>query len=267
MTGGDEKPPDDSELTAYLDGQLPTETWRRVERWTASDDATRLRLEELARGGRPFKEAFALLTEAAPRDRLARMLDAIEPPRRRRVWASALVAAAALLLFVGGGVMLGRATAPGGALFASHTQTYSPLDNWRVAVATYFSLQTSETMAGIPDDATAKASELTATGAQLGLWLSAEKASLPGLDLKRAELYRFRGAPLAEFLYSGSPAGPIAFCIIVNGKPDADMQIERRNGFNIVFWQHAQRGYLLIGKTSPDELRQQANIMKSRFGA
>src|SRR5262245_52065626 len=96
-------PSGDDVLTAYLDGELDGEAKRALEAALAADAGTRARLEALKGSGRPFQESFALVTEAAPRERLTTMFAGMAPPRAelgapRRFWMSA----AAVVLFAGG---------------------------------------------------------------------------------------------------------------------------------------------------------------------
>ena len=72
-----------------------------------------------------------------------------------------------------------------------------------------------------PDEPEGTARELTAIGGALALDLSPEKLALPNAALKRADLFRFKDKPLVQLAYLTADSGPVAFCIIANGRPDA----------------------------------------------
>ncbi len=78
--------------------------------------------------------------------------------------------------------------------------------------------------------------------------------ALPNAALKRAELFDFRGKPLVQLAYLTPDSGPVALCIIANGRPDEAAAFETREGFNIVFWTDQGHGYMLIGKAPRGEL-------------
>jgi hypothetical protein len=116
-------PPGDDVLTAYLDGELDAEARRDVDASLAADAETRARLEALKASGRPFKDAFQLVTDAAPRERLGAMIAAIVPPQAergapRRVWMSA----AAVVLFASG-VAIGTSNVLGPSSVRAPTAT------------------------------------------------------------------------------------------------------------------------------------------------
>jgi anti-sigma factor RsiW len=123
--------PGDDVLAAYLDGELDADARKAVETAVAADQATRARLEALKNSNRPYKEAFQLVLDAAPRDRLAAAFGAMAPPRDlappRRVW----VSAAAIVLFASGvaiGIATDRARGPvaGDAVVAENRVAVAP---------------------------------------------------------------------------------------------------------------------------------------------
>ena len=254
--------PDDGPLTAYLDGELDAETRAALDRRLAAEPALKARLDELARGARPFGPAYDALLAAAPTERLSAMLSeaaagraaAARSPARRRmrgVWA----AAAAVVIFVAG--------AASGTLWPLLHP--APPPGWRQVVAEYQALTTAETLAAIADDPTAIARELATAGGKLDVALTPDTVALPDLAVKRIQLYSFRNLPLVQVAYLSAAEGPIALCIIANGRPDAPPAFEQREGFNIVFWTRDGRGYMLIGKAPQTELEAFAGTLASRF--
>jgi anti-sigma factor RsiW len=264
MIGANEHAPDDPELTAFLDGELSEPRQSEIRRWLESDQDARERLALIERGARPFRAAFDLVLEEAPRARLSAMLAALLASNapQKRVWRwSPMAATAAGLAIFGLGLTLGHWIPPREGLPMTKVVAGAP-ENWRQTVAEYFSLQTADTA---PDDAQTQGSDLATAATQLGLALSPQRLAFPGLILKRAELYKFKGMPLSEILYIGSNGTPMALCIIANGNPDASFREEQREGLNIVYWQSRGRGFLLIGKTPAPELRLQAETVAQRL--
>ena len=254
---------DDAMLTAYLDGELVGEERVALEKRFLQEPGVKLRLDQLGRGGRAFGAAYDALLGEAPADRLLAMLSdvtagraktALRPPRVR--WNSLAALAAALVVFVAGG--LAGYNAP----IIFHQQ--GELPSWRQVVAEYQGLTTTETLAAIPDNPAAVSQELGLIGSKLAIDLSPDKLALPNAALKRADLFEFRGKPLVQLAYLTPESGPIAFCIIANGRPDAGLAFEEREGLNIVFWTDGGRGYMLIGKAPRAALESYAGDLAAR---
>jgi anti-sigma factor RsiW len=243
----DRSPSDDALLTAHIDGELSAGERAALEERLAGDAALAARLEMLRRGGRDFAGAFDLLLSAAPEARLTALLAKAEAqarPAPRRGWRPAAIAAAIALFVLGAGTgyLVPLAT---GLVQPAHV---AEAPNWRQAVAEYMGFMTPETLAVIADNPAALASELSAVGQKISVALSPDRLTLPDSSLKRASLYDFRGKPLVQLAYLSPAEGAFAFCIIANGRPDAAVAFEEREGFNIVFWNHNGLGYMLIGK-------------------
>lgn len=262
-------PPRDAELVAYIDGELDAAGRAAVESRLATDQALRVRLEELQHSGRDFGPAFALLLDAAPTARLTETLAVAEAQAGRRPGQNqlALIAAGIALFIMGAaaGTVLPSLIDPSSppTIAGGGEETETP--NWRAVVADYLQLYTTDTLAAIPDDAATQAIELPSAGDKLGLQLDSAKVVLAGLTLKRAQIFELRGMPLAQIAYLSDRDGPVAFCIIRNGQADAAPQFEERLGKNIVFWQRSGRGYMLILTTPRPELEALAATLESRF--
>ena len=255
----DPTPTLDEEITAYLDGELDDARRASLEARLAADDATRARLETL-RAGRPPAEPFDLLLDMAPIDRLEAMLDAVDKPAPR-TWGSfgglRALAAAVLLLVLGGAIGFGlsRTLAP---------TEVAEVPGWRAVVADYVALYTPETFALAPADPEAYAPRLKIVGDGLGLPLAPETVALPGLDLKGAILFHYDGKPLGQVSYLSTQYGPVAFCIIRNGREDAPLAFEERRGMNVAFWNDGGRGYLIIGTMPQEEIASLAETLAGR---
>jgi anti-sigma factor RsiW len=255
--------PDDSELVAYLDGELPeTERGALVARLRV-DAALQRRLDYLATGGRPFTAAFGALLTGAPTLRLQGLLaqprieTAPAGPNRRRL----VYVAAGLLVFAAGATLgFGLPLA-----FRQPDDIVEPVaaDGWREVVAEYLTLYTSETLADIPEDAAQQARELSLIAGKLAIGISPEKIALPDLAFKRAQLFDFDGRPLAQIAYL-SRHGPVAFCVTKNELPDAGREFEERHGQSIVYWSKGGYAFMLIGRMPKPQLDALAATLEQR---
>ena len=261
VTGTDpDLPPGlDEALTAYLDGELPAAAAAELEARLAGDAAAQERLEVLRRG-RPPAEAFDAVLEMAPVDRLEGMLEAAgrsAPPRHGSFGALRAVAAGLMLIAAAGlGYTLARVTAP---------TEVAEAPNWRAMVADYVSLYTPETLAMAPPDPASNAHRLKLVGDGLGVDLTPDGVALPGLDLRGALLFQYDGKPLGQVSYLSTEHGPVALCIIRNGKPDAPPAFEERRGLNIVFWNSGGLGYLVIGAIPKETIETMAGSLAARI--
>lgn len=251
--------PDDEALTAYLDGELDRDARAALEARLAEDAALRARLDVL-RAGRPPAEPFDLILDMAPIGRLEHMLEAADTPAARGpAGFNGLRALAAAIVLLVLGAVAGFVTA------RSLTPTeVAEAPGWRAVVADYVSLYTPETFALAPTDPEAYAPRLKVVGDGLGLPLEPETVALPGLDLKGAVLFEYEGKPLGQISYLSTEYGPVAFCIIANGREDTPPAFEERRGKNVVFWNSDGRGYLIIGSVPRERLETMADTLASR---
>lgn len=243
--------PTDADLVAYLDCELEADQRAWMTDWLARDSELRNRLLLLQSGGRPFRQAFDKLLEEAPRGRLAAMLAAL-PSRwpmigRRRMssaWLRPGLLAAGVALFVAGIGMDQMLPQLREALGIAKTEDD---DEWRQTVAEYVALYTSDTFAGIPQDEALSERQLARLGSKLGVALSLNQASLPGVALKWVQLLEYDGKPLGQLVYLDSQGKPMALCIYVDRRPDTAQATERRAGLNIVHWASHGRAFMLLG--------------------
>jgi anti-sigma factor RsiW len=249
----------DEELTAYLDGELAAGPVAALEARLAAEPALRERLEQLRRG-RPFPSAYDAVLDMAPIDRLTAFLDAAAhaPVRPRSSFGALRAVAAGIMLVAAAGIGYGvaRLTAP-----AEVVETH----NWRDAVADYVALYTPETFALAPTDPEAHAPRLAQVGEGLGLDLTPDAVAIPGLSLRGATLFHYDGKPLGQVAYLSTEFGPVAFCIIRNGRPDAGLTFEERHGLNVVFWNAGGLGYLVIGTVPQAPLEAMAATLSARI--
>jgi len=272
-------------LVAYIDGELGESERELVAEALIYDEEARDRLSVLKAGGRPFSEAFDLLNDAAPDDRLQGMLadllarkqagragpgdpkpstaeEKVIPFRSRRIGGSTpiwqMAAAAAILVFVftGGLVTGGYFTGPAGV--------DQPV-GWREAAARYVALYSAETVEGYPNDPAERQANLQRIETALGLPLGQERVEINELTFEGSQLLKLKDKPLAQIAYLHGGSTPVALCIIRSGKPEAGPATETRQGLNVVHWIADGYGYMVIGDVPDDELRRISEEFRARF--
>ncbi|TBC81735.1 anti-sigma factor family protein [Rhizobium ruizarguesonis] len=247
--------PSDEDLTAFIDGELTAEEAARIQTMVEEDESTAERLEFLARASLPFKQAFAPLLSEAPREKLETMLAAIpaQPSARpastpafasRRRFLGAL--AASLVV----GIAIDRAVIGIGKGFSAKDEN----SEWRAVVADYISLYSAETLAGPVPGREDQAAQLASLDEKLGLSLSPEAVSLPGIDFKRALLLQYDGKALAQVAYLDPETGPMALCIVRSDAGPKAPDLESRKGMNVVYWSNGTHAFMLIGHGAADRM-------------
>ena len=247
--------PSDEELTAFIDGELTAEEAARIESLVNEDESVAERLEFLARASLPFEQAFAPLLAAAPRQKLETMLAVIPAPGTAKsgvapVFASRRRFLGALAASLIAGIAIDRAVLGIGKGFSAKDEN----TEWRAVVADYISLYTPETLVGPVPARDVQATQLASLDEKLGLSLSPEAVSLPGIDFKRALLLQYDGKPLAQIAYLDPETGPMALCIVRSDAGAKAPDLESRKGMNVVYWSNSTHAFMLIGHAAADRM-------------
>lgn len=271
-------PVTDEDLVAFLDGQLDDERAAHVENEVMHDTSLSTRLDLLRRGDRPFAEAYDLLFDMAPRERLIQMLDEaregsspvaeeMEPGRGaarlsgrtvhahtpfRAGWRQ-LAAAAILVAVFAGGLFSGQFVQLTGDHPHSDDDSWSK-KGWRAAVAEYQSLFISQTLQNAGSQGQERLADIRSASNYLGIDLTVEKVSVAPLEFKRADVLKFSGKPLVQIAYLADGKTPVSFCIIKGKREPHELELERRLGLNIVYWDTEDFGFMVIGDVPKDEL-------------
>lgn len=258
--------PSDEDLTAFIDGELPSEEAARIEALVSEDESVAERLEFLSRANLPFEQAFAPLLSEAPRKKLEAMVAAI-PEQKSAKSASAPPTATrrrflgALAASLVAGIAIDRAVIGFGRGFLAKDEN----SEWRAVVAEYISLYTPETLTGPVPAREVQAVQLASLDEKLGLSLSPEAVSLPGIDFKRAMLLQYDGKPLAQIAYLDPETGPMALCIVMSDAGPRAPDLENRKGMNVVYWSNATYAFMLIGHATADRMTAIAERLVGRW--
>ncbi|TAU51726.1 anti-sigma factor [Rhizobium leguminosarum] len=260
--------PSDEDLTAFIDGELTPEEAARIEAIVNEDESTAERLEFLARASLPFEQAFAPLLAEAPREKLETMLAAIPAqPSARSVptpaFASRRRFLGALAASLVAGIAVDRAVIGIGRVFLAKDEN----SEWRAVVADYISLYTPETLAGPVPAREDQAAQLGPLDEKLGLSLSPETVSLPGIDFKRALMLQYDGKPLAQIAYLDPETGPMALCIVKSDAGSKVPDLESRKGLNVIYWSNETHAFMLIGRIPVDRMKELGEDVRGRLSA
>ncbi|MGO7972802.1 anti-sigma factor [Rhizobium ruizarguesonis] len=260
--------PSDEDLTAFIDGELTAEEAARIQTMVEEDESTAERLEFLARASLPFKQAFAPLLSEAPREKLETMLAAIpaQPsarPASTPAFASRRRFLGALAASLVAGIAIDRAVIGIGRGFSAKDEN----SEWRAVVADYISLYTPETLVGPVPAREDQAAQLGPLDEKLGLSLSPEAVSLPGIDFKRALMLQYDGKPLAQIAYLDPETGPMALCIVKSDAGSKAPDLESRKGLNVIYWSNETHAFMLIGRIPVDRMKELGEDVRGRLSA
>ncbi|MGR9162178.1 anti-sigma factor family protein [Rhizobium leguminosarum] len=260
--------PSDEDLTAFIDGELTAEEAARIEAIVNEDESTAERLEFLARASLPFEQAFAPLLSEAPREKLETMLAAIPVQQSARsdptpAFGSRRRFLGALAASLVAGIAIDRAVIGIGRSFSAKDEN----SEWRAVVADYISLYTPETLAGPVPERDVQAAQLAGLDEKLGLSLSPEAVSLPGIDFKRALMLQYDGKPLAQVAYLDPETGPMALCIVKSDAGSKAPDLESRKGLNVIYWSNETHAFMLIGRIPADRMKELGEDVRRRLSA
>lgn len=250
---------DDQELVALIDNELDES--RRVDLLSRleTDVALRRRYEALMEARVPIGSALQTLLEHAPVGRLREAIppESAAPPGARP---SAGIAWRQLAA----GFVIGLLAAAAAAWLAFGLPRGDEGD-WRTAVLDYMRLYTNETFAFPSPDGQLQAIQLSAVGKKVGVALTPENVTLPGLEFKVAFILAYEGSPLGEIAYTDSTGAPVLFCIIANAKEGTPDGSERRDAFSLASWSRQGHGFLVIGGLPEQRIADLGRTLEARF--
>lgn len=239
----------DAELTAFLDGEAPTDLVARIE--AALTPALETRLQVLEDGRAFAMTGFDALLRSAP-DMPTPMAMPARPAVERGglAWGQVgLGMAAGVLLTVG--------------LMQGVSLRASDVEPWHREVAAYHALYVTETLAsnGQADQVHGK---LAALSDLLGVDLTAA-ADAQDLQFRRAQQLGFDGVALVQIAYLAPGDVPVALCILdATGAAHAP-RVTTVHGMSAASWSDGQRRFLLIGGTDDAATSRRARDFAARL--
>ncbi|WP_246797310.1 anti-sigma factor family protein [Burkholderia perseverans] len=282
--------PDDIQLLAYVNGELPARERDTIEQAMRRLPDVAGQVALLRASDLPYREAFAAqqlppLPAGLVRgiERLAQrhaarvprvtvaagandpVVDAgIDPAvapsgtTRRRVAPAWLAAAFVAGAFIWGGI---ARLAPGGfngfAGFGGAAgllaDTPAPR-GWIAAAAGYQQLYSHDTLASVSVDPHLTASTLGEIRRLDGLALTIPDLRAAGLAFKRVQRLRFQDRPLAQIVYLPERGAPVALCVMRENQPDEAAAERTVEHMDVVTWRSAGLRYALIGRRGDADL-------------
>jgi hypothetical protein len=99
----------------------------------------------------------------------------------------------------------------------------------------------------------------------VGVNLTPENVTLPGLRFTTAFMLSYEGAPLGVIAYVDPSGAPVLLCIMANNVPDAPMRSERRDNLSLAWWSRGGRSRLVIGRITEERALALAQTLEKRI--
>jgi anti-sigma factor RsiW len=232
------------ELTAYLDGEAPSEVARRIDLALGTNAKLKIQLESLSLDRAALKSAFEGLLQAAPQYPIEHQAAANVAPASSNLLKYAAVAA----LFA----VMGWAGAYG--LFQSKAAT------WQQQAAIYHSLYVNATLTNVNPSAIDMETELARVTAAVGKDISLDDLKrVSEFEYKRTQILGFDGRPLMQVSYLSRLGTPVVLCILRSKATlTSDVKTETMQGMAAATWSKGAFEYLLIGGNDRDLIERAA---------
>ena len=244
---------DDTDLLAYVDGELPPGRRAEVEGAVASSADLARRVSALRASALPYASAFDSQALPPVPDELSRRIadlvnsDLHRHPGRRSAWPNLVGAFAAGLLCCAVALKL---LAPGMPTFSSTAQV-AP---WIKAVANYQQLYSRATLTHVSEDPQLSARIINDLQVADGLNVSVPDLRGAGLSFKRVQRLSFNQQAVVQMVYLPERGEPIALCITRDARPDETPHAQQIGELGTVAWRQGNLGYVLLGRASTEAL-------------
>jgi hypothetical protein len=225
----------DNELTALLDGQLAEPERSDLFGRLAADPSLQERFDALAAARASLDDVFAGMLANAPVARMRAALPTRAPAPRR--FGRARLAAGFVIAALVGAALAALVTLNIGG----------EKEDWSQAVVDYMRLYTPETFAGLKPDEATEETLVGAVGARLGVTLTSDKLSLPGLAFKTAFVLTYDDSPLGEFAFTDDAGTPYLFCILADSSAPQPLHQEKRDDYTLASWGRDGKQFLVLG--------------------
>lgn len=242
----------DDDLTAYLDGEMDGENVSLVQH----DPQLQDRIAALSLNTDVIKTAFSpMLGVAQSRNLSHRLSCAID-----HVAANASAAPHKLFQTASYAAVLAVGMALSWAMMPANT------NDWRTEVAHYQALYVPDTLSPISLDTASLQRQFDRASNALGISLSpAMFENVKGLQLRRAQVLGFEGAPLVQVAFTMDDGTPVAFCIVQKTGADTTLTSDTLIGLASASWSNKTHGFLAIGGQNNAEIMAWATELKSRI--
>ncbi|WP_037312703.1 hypothetical protein [Ruegeria halocynthiae] len=242
----------DETLRAYLEGNVDEAEATAIEHAVEADPDLEQRLMALD----PFAPVVQTVFEAIPAE--APQINLPDAPSEAAVHPAGgawrLLAVAASVAVV--------------AVSATFWATRPAPMGWAEQAAIYQSLYVPDTIASLDNSNQVLDTQFALAEEQLGRSLNRDALeTLPGMELKRAQVLSFNGKPLIQIVFADEQGQPFAFCVIRQGAGASDKDVKQAvlSGLATASWSQDGYGYMLIGSSDQSELDGNLDILTATF--
>jgi anti-sigma factor RsiW len=238
---------DDTDLLAYVDGQLPQERRAEVEAAVASSPGVAARLNAMRASALPYATAFdAQVLPPLPPELSQRVGDLLSTypqrgQRRASSWPRLGVAFAAGVLCCAIVLKLLPSAAPRQAAAAQ----VSP---WIKAVADYQQLYSRATLASVTEDPALSARVINDLRVNDGIAVVVPDLRNAALTFKRVQRLSFHDQPVVQMVYLPEHGEPIALCVTRDARPDETPHAQQIGEMSSVAWRRDNLAYVVLSK-------------------
>jgi anti-sigma factor RsiW len=242
---------DDTDLLAYVDGELPPHRRAEVEAAVAGSVELMAKVRALRASALPYHEAFeGQRLPAVPQQLTERIASLACRSSGRERWSRStpyLVAAFAA------GVVCCAIALRLLSLGASSSPT-AQVAPWIKSVADYQALYSRDTLKYVKEDPELTARVINDLRNIDGISVQVPDLRDQGLTFKRVQRLSLRAQPVVQMVYLPMRGGPIAVCVTPDARPDETPHAQRVGDLNTVAWRRGNLSYLVLGADSPQEL-------------
>jgi anti-sigma factor RsiW len=236
---------DDTELMAYVDGNLPPERITQVEAAVAVSADLAARLRALRASALPYAAAFeAQPLPPVPDELRQRVRDLVSvglaPRRRLSSWPGLVAAFAAGVLCC---VVTLRLPVPTPLLAAQ-------VAPWVKAVSDYQTLYSRATLANVSEDPVLTAHVIADLLTNDGMVVRVPDLSSEGFSFKRVQRLNFRHQAVVQMAYLPERGEPLAVCVTRDTRPDEAPHALPLGELQSVTWRRDQLSYVVLGHES-----------------
>jgi anti-sigma factor RsiW len=238
---------DDTDLLAYVDGQLPQERRAEVDAAVASSPGVAARLNAMRASALPYATAFdAQVLPPLPPELSQRVGDLLSTypqrgQRRASSWPRLGVAFAAGVLCCAIVLKLLPSAAPRQAAAAQ----VSP---WIKAVADYQQLYSRATLASVTEDPALSARVINDLRVNDGIAVVVPDLRNAALTFKRVQRLSFHDQPVVQMVYLPEHGEPIALCVTRDARPDETPHAQQIGEMSSVAWRRDNLAYVVLSK-------------------
>lgn len=229
----------DKDLTSFHDGSLDTATSDAILRDLQTDEVLAQRLMALDPAAKMVRDTFVQLAPASK--------PVLPSPSQVTAWKPIAIASSAAA-----------------AALAIWTVLPQSGQAWHRQVSAYQVLYTGQTISMIEPTQASLTEQFVALDEALSIDFGlANLVDIRGLDLLRAQLLGFEGAPLGQIVFADHLGRPIALCLMA-GAGDATLKQAELSGLNTISWGSETHQFLLVGPVPEHELQAWAEALRPK---